>query len=125
MVTTCKGKMILLLGIVGLAYVISLFLFNPESNTLFPKCPFYLITQFQCPACGSQRAFHFLLHGDITKALSYNPFLVISLPYLAIIIFSTFNHTNLAMCARQVFQNKYVVNIYIVLFFAWWIIRNI
>lgn len=114
----------MLSGIVGMAYTISLFLFNPESNSFFPKCPFYLITHLQCPACGSQRALYSLFHGEIAKAFSYNQFLVVSLPYLAIIIFSTFHHNNFAVRLRQVFQNKYAVNMYVVLFFAWWIIRN-
>ncbi len=33
-----------------------------------PRCLFKLITGYECPGCGSQRAFHSLLHGDIAAA---------------------------------------------------------
>ncbi|MGL5683791.1 MAG: DUF2752 domain-containing protein [Marinifilaceae bacterium] len=48
----------------------------------FPPCPFYKLTGLQCPGCGSQRAIHSLLNGNITQAFGYNPLMVLSIPYL-------------------------------------------
>ncbi|HEV2113081.1 MAG TPA: DUF2752 domain-containing protein, partial [Terriglobales bacterium] len=35
-----------------------------------------------CPGCGSLRALHQLLHGNLAGALSYNPLMVLSLPFV-------------------------------------------
>ncbi len=56
--------------------------FDPEDGGLFPRCIFLQLTGFKCPGCGSQRALHQLLHGNLAAAFHYNAFLVILLPYL-------------------------------------------
>lgn len=61
--------------------------FDPETQPLFPKCPFLLLTGYQCPGCGSQRAAHSLLHLRIGDALRYNAFMVLALPYVFLGIF--------------------------------------
>lgn len=43
--------------------------------------PFKLLTGYDCPGCGSQRALHALLHGDI-NAFAYNPLFIIAIPYV-------------------------------------------
>src|ERR1700749_3263759 len=69
------------------ALVIVYYKYNPAKYKFFPKCPFHLLTGFDCPGCGSQRAFFFLLHGDIINAIRKNLLLVISLPFLLIHFF--------------------------------------
>lgn len=44
--------------------------------------PFHALTGWDCPACGGQRALHSLLHGRFGEALRFNPFLVVAVPYL-------------------------------------------
>ncbi|NDV94001.1 DUF2752 domain-containing protein [Dysgonomonas sp. 521] len=51
------------------------------------QCSFHELTGLQCPGCGGQRAFYFLLHGDILQALRYNLLLIIILPFLLYIYF--------------------------------------
>jgi len=55
--------------------------FDPE-NIFFPKCPFLWATGLECPGCGSQRALHSLLHGDVAAAFGYNQLMVLMLPYI-------------------------------------------
>ena len=55
---------------------------NPTNYSFFPKCPFYELTGFNCPGCGSQRALHALLHGNLTAAVNYNLLFVVSLPFI-------------------------------------------
>jgi|SRR6185312_4159823 len=64
----------------GAAY---LFIFEPGRSGFFPLCPFRTLTGFQCPGCGSTRALHQLLHGNVLAAFELNPLLIIFLPVLA------------------------------------------
>lgn len=51
-----------------------------------PPCPSEWLTGLFCPGCGSTRALHALLHGDVAAALSYNPLLVLALPFVALLL---------------------------------------
>lgn len=53
-------------------------------GSLFPPCPFKLLTGWNCPACGGLRMTHDLLHGDLAAAVVDNVFLLIGLPALAL-----------------------------------------
>lgn len=68
----------------SLIFLLIYFLFNPQHSLLFPKCPIYVLTGWQCPGCGSQRAIHCLLNFDFVQAFSYNALMVMSIPYLFI-----------------------------------------
>lgn len=65
-----------------LVAVIIYALFDPAESGLFPKCPFLQLTGLLCPGCGSQRALHSLLVGDIKAAFHYNPLATLLFPYL-------------------------------------------
>jgi hypothetical protein len=64
----------------GAAGLLLLFLFNPARVPIFPVCGFHQLTGLNCPGCGSLRAMHQLLHGNLVEALQYNALLVLSLP---------------------------------------------
>ena len=96
---------IILLGII-------LFFIDPEYSAFIPKCPFRWFTGLDCPACGSQRAIHQLLHLNIKGAFGYNPFLILSLPYLMALVITQCHH-------------PIAVNTYLILIIVWWIARNI
>jgi hypothetical protein len=53
-------------------------------GSLFPPCPFKLLTGWNCPACGGLRMTHDLLHGNLPAAVVDNVFLLIGLPALAL-----------------------------------------
>ncbi len=57
--------------------------FDPATAGIFPPCPVHYLTGWYCPGCGSLRAIHQLLHGDLRAAWSLNPLTVILLPFLA------------------------------------------
>ena len=57
----------------ALAAAGALFIFDPTVTSWFPSCPFYALTGWLCPFCGSLRAFHALLHGHVGAALTLNP----------------------------------------------------
>lgn len=70
---------ILLIGVAGIILYAS---FNPETSALFPSCPFYKLTGYQCPGCGMQRALHEILQGNLESAFLYNPLAFILFPYI-------------------------------------------
>lgn len=64
--------------VIGVIY----YLIDPTQVDM-PDCPFYSLTNFYCPGCGSQRGLHALLHGRIVTAFGFNPLMVISIVFFA------------------------------------------
>jgi len=96
-------------------------------QTNFPiRCPLQFLSGAQCPSCGFQRSLHTLLLGDISRAISYNFFFVISIPYaLLAIIVTWYNHGHVFDKLRTFVYHRYTLRSYVILYFGWWIIRNI
>jgi hypothetical protein len=67
-------------ALLALPFVIALlalvFVANPATHRIFPRCLFHELTGWNCPGCGSTRATHELLHGHIAAALRDNALLV-------------------------------------------------
>lgn len=61
----------------GAAWV--LYQFDPVTAGFYPACPFLTLTGFQCPGCGTTRALHALLHGQVGDAFRLNPLLFAAL----------------------------------------------
>lgn len=117
---------LLILLLLGAGCVVLYLLVDPVGSVWMPKCPFRLLTGWNCPACGFQRALHAFLNGHFREALAYNYFLLIGLPYL------------LALAAVEVLEwwgrggrfawwvtRPVVAKVYIVLFCVWWVLRNV
>lgn len=115
-------------GILLLIIVMLLVLYfvNPTSSAFIPKCPFKLLTGWQCAACGFQRAVHASLHGHFAEALHYNLFYIYTIPYLLLIIFTEYvaRGTTRERC-RQCFEGKFAIYLYIALYCIWTVVRNI
>lgn len=60
-----------------------LFLCDPARVPIYPVCLFHRLTELNCPGCGSLRAAHQLLHGNVVEAFRLNALLVLSLPLFA------------------------------------------
>jgi hypothetical protein len=54
---------------------------NPDS--VFPVCPFRLLTGWNCPACGALRMAHDVLHGGLAAAINDNVLVLVGIPVLA------------------------------------------
>ncbi len=65
------------------AAVAMLRVFDPATSGVFPPCPVRYLTGWYCPGCGSLRALHQLLHGNLQAAWAMNPLAVLLLPVLA------------------------------------------
>ena len=87
---TLTGKNTYLYILLGLLFIGGLalyYFFSPENPNFIVKCPFNYFTSYDCPGCGSQRALHALLHGELRKAFSYNPLFILAIPYVLLGVF--------------------------------------
>jgi hypothetical protein len=71
------GILVLLAG--GL---VLLRIYNPATSTIFPPCPIHYLTGWYCPGCGSLRATHQLLLGNVGAAWAMNPLSMLLFPFL-------------------------------------------
>lgn len=111
----------IILWVIGLScFCILYYYFDPTHSRLALKCPFWLLTGYSCPGCGSQRAIHCFLHGRIWDGIQYNYLLIPSLIYVMI--------TTIAPKNGQ-FYNKLTSSvacwIWLGVIMVWWIGRNI
>jgi hypothetical protein len=79
-----KGFILISIAVLGIFFVWLLASFDPAESSFFLTCPFRSITGFPCPGCGSQRALHDLLHGQVGDAFQHNPLVVLGLQYVLI-----------------------------------------
>ncbi len=81
-----RERISVLVGAFGIAGA-SLFLafVNPLEQLGWLRCPVNLTTGLYCPGCGSLRAIHALLNGELLSALSYNVLAVVVLPMLLVV----------------------------------------
>ena len=113
------------LALLGLAGLAVLYAVDPRNAGSYPICPFLGLTGCYCPGCGTLRALHSLLYGDIASALGYNPLAVLSLPFVA------YSYATGAMRAFQVPAPQLVLLhsrwIWAILagIIAFWALRNV
>lgn len=79
---SCRRVTLATLAIAALA---GLFLLDPAVCRLFPPCPLHALTGAYCPGCGSLRAMHRLLHGDLAGAFRLNALAILSVPVLGLL----------------------------------------
>lgn len=99
---------------------------DPAAHKWMPQCPVHLLTGWQCPGCGMQRFLHALLHGRVLEAVRYNYWLVLALPYAAVLLTAWLLPDGLTKeKLRCRTENRWAVWFYIVSFFIWFAVRNI
>ena len=74
----------LTLAALAAAGAATVYLVDPRVAGNYPPCLFLYFTGCYCPGCGTLRALHRLMHGDLRGALSYNALTVVVLPLLAL-----------------------------------------
>jgi len=77
--SVAAGTGVLLAGALGYVGLV-----DPHNvNSVYPLCPFKLLTGWNCPLCGGLRMTHDLLHGDLMATINDNVFLLVGIPMLA------------------------------------------
>lgn len=111
-------------AIVATVAVVVYYRYDPSTTSVFPRCLFFATTGYQCPGCGSQRAIHALLHGEVLDALRYNALLVLSLPLVAVLLVAQWLRA-LKPGFYRALNATWVAVAYLVVTLVWTIARNV
>lgn len=79
-----RGTIFVLLIVGGAALAFGVASYPPNDQSFYPRCQLHSLTGLHCPGCGTTRAVHSLLNGNIEQAIAWNPITLIVVPILAI-----------------------------------------
>src|ERR1700704_6567241 len=83
MLTLSNRRLLAAVLAAAAAAIVMLRVFDPATSGMFPPCPVHSLTGWYCPGCGSLRAIHQLLHGNLRAAWAMNALTVMLLPFLS------------------------------------------
>ena len=69
--------------VTGVLVIVGLYWYVNPIGLLFPKCPVFSFTGMCCPGCGSQRALHAFLNGNLATAFRQN--MLATICYIALL----------------------------------------
>lgn len=108
------------------AALISFYLLAVNLTRAMPRCIIHAITGLQCPGCGSQRALHAILGGDIAGAVSANFLLPFLLLYLLVLAARWINPSSPRVGRLYSrLTSPLALRILLALILLWFILRNI
>jgi len=116
------GVAVLLGG--GIAITYFLYAVDPSGSTLYLPCPFHALTGLYCPGCGSLRALHSLLHGEVLIACGFNPLTLLSLPYVGYCFLSYATGAVRGKPLPAFFVSANVIWIFLGFVIIFWVLRN-
>ena len=103
----------------------ALLVVDPADSSLFPPCPFHALTGLHCPGCGTLRALHQLLDGNLRTAFLLNPLMVSFLPLIAYGFLSGVVRVVSGRNVPRVFLPAVWIWILLGVIILFWIARNI
>jgi len=119
--TIYRQKALAAVALIAVAAACVYYYVVDPSAGVAPRCMLRLLTGYDCPGCGSQRAFHAILHGRILDAWHYNPAVFFALPLAAAYLLIDLLP---APVARLLRSHTFIFAIAAAIL-AWWIARNL
>lgn len=109
---------------VAVAAIVTYTLVDPALSKWMPKCFFYQVTGWHCPGCGAQRALHAMLHGHITEAWDFNPFIFFIVPAAIVLGLVEAFRSRIPGVYRTVYRpSTFIIILFIIV--SWTVLRNI
>ncbi|HZE34001.1 MAG TPA: DUF2752 domain-containing protein [Actinoallomurus sp.] len=100
-------------------------LVDPNHAGHYPTCPFYAVTGYYCPGCGSLRMIHALAHGHVAEAFGRNPLAFVTLPILGYL----WARWTVAARRGRPLQAKilqpWAIIVFAVVIVVFWVLRNL
>ena len=115
--------MLIVLAVAAAAAI--LYFKNPTTFPGWLQCPFFATTGLHCPGCGTLRAMHALLHGEVLSALDLNPLTVLTLPFLAYPFLSNVMRAVRGRPLRRIVLPGFTGWVVLALVIAFAVLRNI
>lgn len=114
----------ILLAAAIILFIIYLFIMDPSKKGFYPPCPFFYLTGYYCPGCGTLRALHNLMHGNIYKALSYNILTIMLIPLVMYLLLIKLRLIKNPRLINHVFSKSFYT-VLLSIIFMFWVLRNI
>lgn len=119
--TPVRKRTVAAAAIVAVAALCAYYYAVDPASSPSPRCMLRLLTGYDCPGCGSQRALHALLHGRVGDAWDYNPAVFFAVPLAA----AYFAIDRLPPGLRRLLRRPAFILAIAVAIVAWWIGRNL
>ncbi|SHF51583.1 Protein of unknown function [Mariniphaga anaerophila] len=121
MKTLLKGGLLVALA----ALAVLFFVLDPNKNIIFPRCPFYSLTGFYCPGCGSQRAIHSLLHLNLAGVVQSNLLFIPAVLTIGYHFLHKILNRKLGWNLPNIFYLKNTPWVILAIILLFWVLRNI
>lgn len=112
--------MLISCGIIIIGVLCLYHTFDPTHSIYAPKCIIKSITGYACPGCGCQRLLYNWANGRFIEGLRYNYFFPIGILYIILILIGKRFPKLQRFCSSAA-----TIYLFIALYIAWWILRNI
>ncbi len=98
---------------------------NPNTFIYTPKCPFHFLTGLHCPGCGTQRAFHEILHGNIWEGLQHNFLILFAFLILSYKLYVSYKSNSTSKPVKNLLHHNAAPWLILALVLGFWILRNL
>ncbi|MCH5218645.1 MAG: DUF2752 domain-containing protein [Muribaculaceae bacterium] len=120
-----RRRVWLWLGVgVALCFLALYTLVDPSTSAWLPRCPLLTLTGLECPGCGSQRAVHALLNGDLPGAWGFNPLLVVMLPVVGLMAYAELRRERHPRLYRAMAHPALIFTV-LAMVVGWGVMRNL
>lgn len=126
MYVSIKNKKLFFIMLLLLIVAVLYYYNNNPAEVNYPICPFLYVTGYYCPGCGSSRALHYLLHFRFKEAFSYNPLMIISIPFVFYYCAAEIEiYINNKPVFKKIILSQKTYKIILFIIVLYWILRNI
>jgi hypothetical protein len=120
-----RGVLLLLGGLGLVAGIYILTTVPPTETSFYPKCMSYTVLGTHCPGCGTTRALHSLLNGEIRQSLTYNLWVLPALCYLGLSVMRYAWQRAWGMPRKPLKWPTLLIWVMVALYISYGVLRNI
>lgn len=100
------------------------YFFDPSEVGWMPRCLWKVLTDTDCPGCGSQRMVHALMHGDIIAAWHANAYALCMIPVIIFLFWLEFTRERHPGLYARVHRTSVIMSLAFSVL-GWWFLRNL